>query len=88
MLDELKDGPKTTGELCARFRRLDRCTVMLHLRVLEEAGLVVAKRAGRFRWNYLNPLPIRDIHERWIGEYALGAVTLLARLKEDLEEPL
>jgi DNA-binding transcriptional ArsR family regulator len=86
MLDELKDGPKTTGELCQRFRKLDRCTVMQHLRVLEDAGLVVVKRAGRFRWNHLNPLPIKQIHDRWISGYATGAVALLARMKEELEE--
>ena len=85
MLDELKEGPKTTGELCRRFRKLDRCTVMQHLRVLEDAGLVVVKRVGRFRWNYLNALPIKEIHDRWISAYATGAVALLARMKEDLE---
>jgi hypothetical protein len=41
---------------------------------------------GRHRWNHLNPLPIKEIHDRWISRYAVGAVDLLARLKKDLEE--
>ena len=58
---------------------------MQHLRVLEEAGLVIARRQGRQRWNYLNALPIKQIHDRWIGAYAAGAVDLLDRMKTDLE---
>ena len=85
MLDILKDQPQTTGDLCARFPGLDRCTVMQHLKVLEAADLVIVKRQGRERWNYLNPLPIKDIHDRWIGPYAAHAVNLLGRLKDDLE---
>ena len=85
ILDALKDGPQTTGELCARFADLDRCTVMQHLRVLEDADLVIPQRKGRERWNHLNALPIKRIHDRWIGPYALHAVDLLDRLKGDLE---
>lgn len=85
MLDVLKDQPQTTGDLCARFPALDRCTVMQHLKVLEAADLVIVKREGRERWNYLNPLPIKDIHDRWIGPYAAQAVNLISRLKDDLE---
>ena len=85
ILDALKDEPQTTGQLCARFPGLDRCTVMQHLKVLEEAELVIVRRDGRERWNHLNPLPIKQIHDRWIGPYAAGAVDLLARLKTDLE---
>jgi DNA-binding transcriptional ArsR family regulator len=85
MLDMLKDQPQTTGDLCARFPALDRCTVMQHLKVLEAADLVIVKREGRERWNYLNPLPIKDIHDRWIGPYAARAVNLIGRLKDDLE---
>jgi DNA-binding transcriptional ArsR family regulator len=85
ILDRLKDHPQTTGALCEALPDLDRCTVMQHLRVLEEADLIIVRRVGRERWNHLNPLPIRAIHERWIGRYAAGAVDLLARLKHDLE---
>lgn len=85
ILDVLKDDPKTTGELCEAFSRLNRCTVMQHLGVLEAADLIIVKRQGRVRWNHLNPLPIKSIHDRWIGPYAERAVSLLARIKTDLE---
>lgn len=80
LLDRLRDGPRTTGELCAAFRDLDRCTVMQHLRVLEECDLVIVVRQGRQRWNHLNVLPIKHIHDRWIGPYAAHAVEFLDRL--------
>ena len=85
ILDDLKDQPLTTGTLCAHLPELDRCTVMQHLKVLEEAELVIVERRGRERWNHLNPLPIHDIHERWIGPHAAGATAKLARLKRQLE---
>ena len=85
ILDRLKAQPRTTGELCASFETLDRCTVMQHLKVLEDANLVVAVRRGRERLNHLNALPIRDIHERWIGGYAALAAENLARLRDGLE---
>jgi DNA-binding transcriptional ArsR family regulator len=85
ILDLLKDRPRTTGELCARFPGLDRCTVMQHLGVLENADLVIAQRKGRERWNHLDVVPIKKIHDRWIGDYARSAVDLIAALKADLE---
>ena len=86
ILDLLKDAPRTTGELCDHFRKkLDRCTVMQHIGVLERAELIIARREGRMRWNYLNAAPFRDIYDRWISGYANDAVELLARLKRDLE---
>lgn len=88
ILDALKAGPKTTGALCDSFQSLDRCTVMQHLKVLEGADLVIVQREGRERWNHLNPLPIKAIHDRWIGAYAADAVNLLARMKSDLEGPI
>jgi len=86
ILDLLKDKPRTTGELCEHFKALDRCTVMQHLRVLETADLVIVKREGRQRWNYINPLPIKEIYDRWISRYAAGAVDLLARMKRQMEQ--
>ncbi|TGQ67662.1 ArsR family transcriptional regulator [Mesorhizobium sp. M00.F.Ca.ET.186.01.1.1] len=85
MLDQLKDAPKTTGMLCEAFSDIDRCTVMLHLKVLEEADLIVARREGRERWNHLNALPIKQIHDRWISQYAGHALSIIDRLKSDLE---
>ncbi len=86
LLDLLSQGPQTTSELCSKFKDLDRCTVMQHLRVLEKAGLVFGKKKGRFRWNYLNVVPIREIYDRWIDQYASPSVELLTRLKHDLEK--
>ena len=85
MLDLLKDRPRTTGEVCERFSTLDRCTVMQHLGVLERAGLIVIRREGRNRWNYFNPLPIKQLHDRWVGAYAASAAGILARLKVEME---
>ena len=87
LLDLLRDHPRTTGDLCAEIPELDRCTVMQHLKVLERAGLVIPRRRGRERWNHLDPLPIKAIHDRWIGAYAAGAVGLLADLRAELEAP-
>jgi DNA-binding transcriptional ArsR family regulator len=84
LCDALKPCPRTTKQLCAAFAELDRCTVMQHLKVLEEAGLVVAVRKGRERFNYLDAMPIQAIHERWIGPHAAGAAAGLLRLKREL----
>lgn len=85
ILDLLKDDAMTTGDLCTYFKKLDRCTVMQHLRVLERAGLVLTQKKGRFRWNYLNAVPIREIYDRWINKYANHSVEVLTRIKHDLE---
>ena len=85
ILDDLKDQPLTTGALVTHFPELDRCTVMQHLKVLEDADLLIVERKGRERWNHLNPLPIHDIHERWIGPHAAAATAKLAKLKRELE---
>ena len=85
LLDCLKEEPRTTGMLCDRFAEMDRCTVMQHLKVLEEADLIVVRREGRERWNHLNSMPIKQIHDRWISQYATHAMNILDRLKSDLE---
>jgi len=87
ILDLLKEEPRTTGALCEAFPEMDRCTVMQHLKVLEEADLVIARKEGRERWNHLNSLPIKQIHDRWISAYAGHALSILDRLKSDLEGP-
>jgi DNA-binding transcriptional ArsR family regulator len=87
ILDLLKEEPRTTGALCEAFPEMDRCTVMQHLKVLEEADLVIATKEGRERWNHLNSLPIKQIHDRWISAYAGHALSILDRLKSDLEGP-
>ena len=85
ILDLLASDPLTTGELCTHFPKLHRCTVMQHLGVLERANLIIVKRVGRLRWNYINALPIKEIYDRWISPYATDAVILLARMKRELE---
>lgn len=83
MLDVLKESPRTTGELCDHFPDLDRTTVLQHLRVLERAELVIGRKVGRERHLTLAPVPIKRIHDRWIGEYARAAVSLLDDLTRD-----
>jgi len=85
ILDLLKETAKTTGELCDHFKKIDRCTVMQHLGVLEKAGLVIVKREGRRRWNFLNVVPIQEIYNRWISRYASSSAELLARMKREME---
>lgn len=85
ILDTLRDQPLTTGQLVDLFPDIDRCTVMQHLKVLEAADLIGVERHGRTRLNHLNPLPIHDIHERWIGPHAKAAVGMLAELKRKVE---
>ena len=84
VLDLLKDTPMTTGEIGKHLPHLDRTTVMQHLRVLEGAALIISKKEGRCRWNYLDVAPIQRIHERWIESYAAPAASLLARIEKDL----
>lgn len=85
ILDALLNHPRTTSQLCEQLPELGRCSVMQHLDVLENAGLIVAKRRGRHRWNYLDAIPIKRIYERWISPYAAEAVDRLDRLKVELE---
>jgi DNA-binding transcriptional ArsR family regulator len=65
---------------------MSRFGVMKHLKVLEEAGLVVTKRSGREKLHYLNPVPIRMLHDRWIDKYTERRVTALLDLKHELEQ--
>src|SRR5437773_10202215 len=65
---------------------MTRFGVMKHLRVLEEAGLVVTRRSGREKLHFLNPVPIRLIHDRWIDKYTERQVSALAALKTELEK--
>jgi DNA-binding transcriptional ArsR family regulator len=86
ILDLVRQAPQTTGEICSAFSRLDRCTVIMHLKSLESAELILSKKKGRHRWNYLNVEPIQRIYQRWIGQYAQPAAALLTQLKQQLED--
>jgi DNA-binding transcriptional ArsR family regulator/uncharacterized protein YndB with AHSA1/START domain len=80
ILDLLRAGPRTTGDLVERFD-LTRFGVMKHLGILVEAGLVTVRREGRLRWNELNPMPIHQIYRRWIQPFETAAADRLMRLK-------
>lgn len=75
----------TLGALC-RDLAMSRQAVTKHLAVLEAAGLVVARRSGREKLHFLNPAPIGEIYDRWIGKYQRARVEALADLKRALEE--
>jgi uncharacterized protein YndB with AHSA1/START domain/DNA-binding transcriptional ArsR family regulator len=86
LLDSLFERDRQTlGELGRRLT-MTRFGVMKHLRVLEEAGLVVTKRRGREKLHFLNPVPIRLIHDRWIDKYTEPWAAILSGLKHELEE--
>jgi DNA-binding transcriptional ArsR family regulator len=75
---------QSLSELCAGHD-MSRQAVTKHLAVLEEAGLVVARKHGRERLHYLNPVPIHEIAERWIGKYERARLTALRELRKQLE---
>jgi DNA-binding transcriptional ArsR family regulator len=79
-----RDG-RTLSELDAELE-MTRFGVMKHLRVLEDAGLVATRRQGREKLHFLNPVPIRQVHDRWIDKYTEHRVSALLDLKDQLEE--
>lgn len=84
ILDLLKERPRTTGELSEAFA-VSRFAVMKHLTVLEGSGLVLVRRNGRERWNYLNAVPLQMIYERWIQPYQARWASSLIQLKQTTE---
>jgi DNA-binding transcriptional ArsR family regulator len=86
LLDRLfeRDG-RTLTELESGLE-MTRFGVMKHLRVLEQAGLISTRKVGRSKQHFLNPVPIRLIHDRWIDKYTEHRVSALAELKTQLEE--
>ena len=86
LLDQLfvRDG-RTLTELESELA-MTRFGVMKHLRVLEEAGLVVTRRQGREKLHHLNPVPIRLVHDRWVSKYAKPWAAALTGLKRELED--
>ena len=89
LLDRLfeRDG-QTLGELCAALPEMTRFGVMKHLGVLEAADLVTTQKVGREKRHYLNPVPIRLAHDRWIGKFAEPVVGAMSFLKRTLEAPM
>ena len=85
LLDRLRaDNGQTLGQLCAHLD-MTRQAVTKHLAVLEEANLVVVVWRGREKLHYLNPVPIHEIAERWIGKFERERLRVLAELKKRLE---
>jgi uncharacterized protein YndB with AHSA1/START domain len=88
LLDELFDADgQTLHQLEARFE-MTRFGVMKHLKVLEDAGLVVSRRRGREKLHFLNPVPIRLVHDRWVSKYAEPWAAELSGLKQELEREM
>jgi len=85
MLDQLRKKSMTTGELAAQYS-FTRFAVMKHLKVLEEAGIVIVERRGRQRINHLNPAPIQRIYRRWIRPFEKLPADRLLRLKDVVEK--
>ena len=82
LMDRLfEDDGQTLVELCSHLPEMTRFGVMSHLKVLEEANLVTTRKIGRNKHHYLNPIPIRMIHERWIAKYAEPTVERLTTIK-------
>ena len=89
LLDRLfeRDG-QTLGELCTYLPEMTRFGVMRHLDVLESADLVTTRRVGREKRHYLNPVPIRQLHDRWISKYAEPVIGALSAMKRHMERPM
>jgi len=85
ILDALREGPKSTGELNRTLPELSRFAVMQHLKVLEEANLVLSRRSGRSRMSYSNPVPLRQMYERWVTGLASGAAETALQFKRYTE---
>ena len=87
ILDDLRDGPRTTGAIAERFPRLTRFAVMQHWRVLVEAELVIPRREGRERYNHLNPVPIQRVFDRWVSRSTRPWTEALVCMRDELETP-
>lgn len=85
LLDRLAEGPRTTGELAAGHASLSRYAVMQHLEVLVDAGLVLVRREGRRRLNYLNAVPVQLACERWLAGPAGQAARQASAFKRHVE---
>lgn len=84
ILDLLKQEALNTQDICSEFKT-SRFAIMKHLTVLENAGLILVRREGRMRWNHLNVIPLQEIYQRWVSEYAGGWAKILSNLKSDLD---
>jgi DNA-binding transcriptional ArsR family regulator len=86
LLDELFEQDGQTLSALERRLPMSRFGVMKHLKVLEAAGLVTTRKRGREKLHFLNPVPIQQIHDRWVAKYAAPWASALGALKDELEE--
>ncbi|WP_409251634.1 SRPBCC domain-containing protein [Bacillus sp. SCS-153A] len=86
ILDILKDSPSTTGELNDHFPEVSRYAIMKHLTALQEGHLILSRKKGKYRVNYLNAVPLQEMHNRWVGKYMESAAASLLNLKEAAEQ--
>ncbi|HEX4307529.1 MAG TPA: metalloregulator ArsR/SmtB family transcription factor [Solirubrobacterales bacterium] len=86
LLDELFERDGQTLSALEQRLPMSRFGVAKHLKVLEGAGLVTTRRRGREKLHFLNPVPIREVHDRWVSKYAEPWASALTELKRDLEE--
>jgi DNA-binding transcriptional ArsR family regulator/uncharacterized protein YndB with AHSA1/START domain len=84
VLDLLRDGARTTGQLADSFPGLSRFAVMQHLNVLESAGLLLVRRVGRERHNFVNPAPLEEVRTRWLNDFAVDAGRTAVALQRHL----
>jgi DNA-binding transcriptional ArsR family regulator/uncharacterized protein YndB with AHSA1/START domain len=84
ILDLLREGPRTTGDLCDAFST-SRFAVMKHLGVLEDAGLLAVRRRGRVRWNAINAVPLRRVYDRWVSAWSDRTAASLLQLQSVAE---
>lgn len=85
ILDILKQSPKTTGELNEYFPEVTRYAIMKHLSILEEENLVIMRREGKYRRNFLNAVPLQELHNRWVGKYMETTANSLLNIKYIVE---
>ena len=86
LLDQLFEQDGQSLSVLERRLPMTRFGVMKHLKVLEEAGLLTTRRRGREKLHFLNPVPIRLVHDRWVSKYAEPWASALSELKTEIEE--
>ncbi|WP_102348487.1 SRPBCC domain-containing protein [Bacillus sp. Marseille-P3661] len=86
ILDILKQSPRTTGELNDYFPEVTRYAIMKHLKILEEGNLVVVRREGKYRLNFLNAVPLQEVHNRWVGKYMESTANSLLNLRSVVKQ--
>lgn len=86
ILDLLKQSPKTTGELNDYFPEVTRYAIMKHLKILEEGNLVLVRREGKYKRNFLNAVPLQEMHNRWVGKYMQSTANSLLNLKHAVQQ--